>query len=813
MGRFIEMTHEVYKAKVGDKFGTVVPCIFTDEPQFATKTQLSNPRAKDDIFLPWTGDIADTFKEAYSEDLIRNLPEMFWNLPNGKASTIRYSFHDHVCERFVSAHMDQISTWCRKNNIILNGHMMEEPTLYSQTTALGEAMRCYRNVEMPGIDLLCDWTEYNTAKQASSVARQNGIRGTMSEIYGVTHWYFTFEGHKGCGDWQAALGITFRVHHLTWVSMAGEGKRDYPACIGYQSPWYKEYGYVEDHFARVGVVMTRGKALTRVAVIHPIESYWLSFGPNGSGDEQGFRDQAFSDLSNWLLHGLIDFDFIAESLLPGQITKKRIGKVLNVGHCKYDVVIVPNLRTIRSTTLKILRDFAKAGGKVIIAGSHPSLVDASIPSSSPSIQQSTSVFWSQQSILCAVDEYRDLRIVKDDGNPMDNVLYQMREEDNKRYVFICNRDRNNAVQTVVQIKGAWDVENMDTFTGEEKPISTKSEAGWTSFIYRFEGCASLLLRLSPRKDHITQQISAMNLRSPDPIKTCSPLQLDSVTLSEPNALMLDYASFKLSDTDWSEPAEVLRIDNIIRDRLQMPRKGMAWTQPWAIEPSQREPKTQVTMRFTFESAINVNFETHLALEDAADRKIILNDILIPSSKDHINGWWVDEAIKTVLIPADVIKKGANTLTLAFPFGILTNIERIYIIGSFGVSLSGHATCIQPLDLSSLTWGNIATQLLPFYVGNVTYSCTLPELTTASNSHSKLTLSVPQYSSPVLTVTDLSSEKKLGRIALQPHMLSIPSSTKKIKITAFGNRYNAFGHIHLPDWVGGCYPDMFRSKSY
>jgi len=139
---------------------------------------------------------------------------------------------------------------------------MEEPSLHSQTTALGEAMRCYRSMGMPGMDLLVDWVEYNTAKQVSSVARQNGLCGAMTEIYGVTHDYFTFEGHKGCGDWQAALGITFRVHHLTWVSMLGKGKRDYPACIGYQSPWYKEYRYVEDHFARVGAAMTRGKAVT-----------------------------------------------------------------------------------------------------------------------------------------------------------------------------------------------------------------------------------------------------------------------------------------------------------------------------------------------------------------------------------------------------------------------------------------------------------------------------------------------------------------------------------------------------------------------
>ena len=315
----------------------------------------------------------------------------------------------------------------------------------------------------------------------------------MSEIYGVTHWYFTFEGHKGCGDWQAALGITFRVHHLTWVSMAGEGKRDYPACIGYQSPWYKEYGYVEDHFARVGVAMTRGKAITRVGVIHPIESYWLSFGPNG-GDEMSIRDRAFEDLTTWLLHGLIDFDFISESLLPGQHKKGLKGK-LSVGHCEYDVIILPNLRTIRSCTLKILREFSKNGGTVIIAGSSPELVDAEVAKSLPTIERSFSVLWCKQSILDALEAFRELRISMQGGPPTDILLYQMRQDDDERFVFICNTDRSSAVETTVQLKGSWAVRVLDTLTGEESHLWSNSSNGWTTFPYKFEGCASLLLRL------------------------------------------------------------------------------------------------------------------------------------------------------------------------------------------------------------------------------------------------------------------------------------------------------------------------------
>jgi hypothetical protein len=112
------------------------------------------------------------------------LPEIVWNLQQGEASLARYHFHDHVCERFVSSFMDQLSQWCRGNGVALTGHMMEEPFLKTQTGSLGEAMRCYRSLDLPGIDLLCDQFEYNTVKQATSVARQNGARGAMCEIYG-----------------------------------------------------------------------------------------------------------------------------------------------------------------------------------------------------------------------------------------------------------------------------------------------------------------------------------------------------------------------------------------------------------------------------------------------------------------------------------------------------------------------------------------------------------------------------------------------------------------------------------------------------
>ncbi len=211
--KFIEVTHERYAQWFEQDFGGAVPAIFTDEPQFSAKLTLSFPDENADAVLPWTDDLDDTFQAAYGESLLDKLPEVLWELPGDQVSAVRYHFHDHVTERFTQAFSDQIGAWCEKHHIMLTGHMMEEPTLRSQTRMLGEAMRAYRGFQLPGIDMLCDWREYTTAKQTQSAAHQYGRPGVLSELYGVTNWDFEFRGRlassAGCNSACAAFVLGF----------------------------------------------------------------------------------------------------------------------------------------------------------------------------------------------------------------------------------------------------------------------------------------------------------------------------------------------------------------------------------------------------------------------------------------------------------------------------------------------------------------------------------------------------------------------------------------------------------------------------
>ncbi len=711
--------------------------------------------------------------------------------------------------------MDQIAGWCRDHGIALMGHMMQEPTLRSQTESLGEAMRCYRNLDVPGIDILHDAVEYNTAKQASSVSKQrNGARGaTMSELYGVTNWTFDFTGYKGSGDWQAALGISFRVPHLTPVTLAGEGKRDYPAAIGYQAPWYKEWKWLEDHFARVNYALTRGTARTRVAVIHPIESFWLCYGPlDRNEDEQIHRMDAFENLSSWLLHGLIDFDFISESLFPEQTALSNIkdGQPLRVGQCQYEAIIVPNLSTIRATTLERLSAFTAAGGKVIVAGSAPIYVDARKPSRPITIPSCINVGFSKFEILGQLLEQRDLLIIEHWGTKAETLLYQMREDGEDRYLFVCNTDRKKQITSTISVRGGFDVVVLDTLGGTEWRMRTVEERlGWTTWPWTFDGAGSLLVRLVPPTGAsvINGKPQTVYRKS---FGTLGSVILDHVELSERNVLLLDKASWRLAGEDtWQPVSEILRIDNLVRKKLELPLKTEAFRQPWSQPPSARDIRGSLHLRFAFESSEDISSLIELAVEDLDTLYIRFDGMDIEPKS---TGWWVDEAIHKVVIQKEgtTLKKGSHLLELEMPFHMLTMVERIYLLGHFGVTLMGESAVMHTLDLQKFRFGDWTRQGLPFYAGNVVYhtDIEIPQ----ENDHNQIAIEAPQYEGPLVTV-QLDSLPTKHTLSLHPsyaYLGNLAAGRHTLTFTSFGNRENSFGTVHLPSgkthWHG---PNAWR----
>lgn len=802
---FIRITYERYYEIVGKSFGAVTPAIFTDEPQFSHKSTLEYTHQDKDVTLPWTGDLPETYQASYAgEDLLNSIPELLWELPNGKASVVRYHYHDHIAERFSAAFADQCGKWCGDHKIMLTGHMMEEPTLYSQTAALGEAMRSYRSFQLPGIDMLSDSREYTTAKQAQSAARQFGCPGVMSELYGVTNWDFDFRGHKLQGDWQAVLGVTVRVPHLSWVSMNGEAKRDYPSTFNYQSPWYEEYPYIENHFARVNTAMTRGRPICLIGVIHPIESYWLHWGAKEA--TQAIRQQMddhFQNLTEWLLRSMHDFDFISESLLPEQCSISDItNEEFPVGKMAYKVILVPPVETLRSTTLERLEIFQNAGGRLIFLGSAPTLCDAYENDRGRKLWERTEhVNFNCTAIAEALQSFREIEIREAGGAPVSHLFYQLREDESGRWVFIASADKpvNQDIPPTklpkyqIKLRGEYDISIYDTISGEIHEADGQIQNGWTALTCLLYEHDSLLLRLTPsaknlkilEKPPITKIVGKSYFQSPVPI-----------TLCEPNVLLLDLAEYALDDGMWRPKDEILRLDNVLRTELGWPLRMEAIAQPWCA--TNNDTPHTLRLRFSFQSKVKVT-GAMFAMENAVNATVTLNG----QKSGSVMGWYVDKCIGKMSLPD--IQQGENDIEVSFPYGSKVDVESCYLLGDFGVEVKG-CQCILTEPVRELSFGDITRQGLPFYGGNLIYHM---EIETVGNA---LEIEASYYRSHLLRASV--DEKDVGLIAFSPYKIVVEDilpGKHRVDLTCFGTRVNTFGQLHRNDrynqWWG---PDSWRT---
>ncbi len=833
--KFVELTHQKYFDRLGKYFDRVVSSIFTDEPQHHVKKMPEFAVSEGNFELPFTDDLPETFRAATGMDLFDALPEVLWELPEGKYSEKRYRFHEHLSERFTEAFAGTIGKWCDEHDFRLTGHVLEEPRLGSQTRCVGEAMRPYWYFQLPGIDMLCDWREYSTAKQAASVSRQMGRGGVLSELDGVTDWDFTFSGHKGHGDWQAALGVTLRVPHLSFYSMAGEAKRDYPASISFQSPWWSKYHLIADHFARVNTAMTRGKASVKIGVIHPIESYYLDFGvENMTSVRQEAAESNFQALFEYLSGNLIDFDFISESLLPKFAAEGAAGldenKKFRVGEMAYDTVIVPPVNTLRSTTLDELEKFRDAGGRVIFAGKIPVCEDGKYSSRAAELaDRCEKINYSRAEMLDALKDQRELDAVLPDGRPAPGLFGQLRNDaDGERYCLVVNTSRGGgSFRFKLRIRGEYQLFFCDTFNGKITPLEAAVKDGWTELDTVAHSHWHLLLKLVPAAESGGEKLPEAFIGQSE-VENVTRLELSGkefpVRLDERNVLLLDQAKWKINDEKtWRPVEELLRLNNFARRIFGLGDVTGNIAQPW-VEPGTGKPVGKLFLRFEFESKVKVE-KPEFALEQPEAWKIRLDGKKVKFSD---RGFFVDPCLRKTFLPD--LKPGKHRLELEREYSDKTNVEWMYLLGDFGVEVSGYQAVLSS-PVRRLKFGPIDGQGLPFYTGNITYRMDF-EAEKTENLRLRIASRTEKGSLPAnLDIPAATREsafagfsgtllgvkldgKECPEIAFAPYESSLGKVKKgkhRLEITLYNSRYNAFGSLHLPfrlEWAG---PNLWRTE--
>lgn len=788
--KFIKTTHEKYKAVVGNEFGGTIPAIFTDEPQMALKQLPAYASGHSDISFPWTTDLDKIYTKRYNgENLIEKLPELVWDRSDGVYSCVKYRYYDITCELFAQNYAGKLAKWCNENNIALTGHVLCEQSTIEQSVWVGEAMRIYKNFTIPGIDMLCDNIELTTVKQAQSIVHQYEKEALMSELYGVTNWDFDFRGHKFQGDWQAALGVTLRVPHHALLSLKGCAKRDYPASINYQSPWYEDYSYVENHFARLNTVLTRGKPIVKVGVIHPVESIWLSYGPKDTTSELVCEiEENFQNVTRWLLSGMVDFDFISESLLPTQY--EETASNIKVGKMEYSTIIVPECLTIRSTTLDIINRFLEKGGRVIFIGKCPKYVDGKMSDMAKKLYdlcEHTSL--RKLDLLYLLNNERTAHIKNESGETLYKFVHTIRQDGDKKWLFIAHLEKDNRIDNIYEdnitiiLNGEYNPTLYDTVNAKHTEMDFEIKNGKTYIYKKVFPHDSLLIEL---KHGASEKNTSKEVQSTYKVVNFKENVL--YEREEDNVCVLDMASYCIDNGEEYPLEELTIIDDKCRKELNYPLADGCDTQPWVIENEKIEHYVKLKFSINSEDMIN---NVYIAAEEALS--IVFNEReceLFPQ------GYYVDENIKKYYL--GTIKKGINTIEIKAPIGKRISLENFFLLGNFDVIVRG---CEKKLIAPSkkIGFSDLTRQGLPFYGGNIIYK------TEISVKKCSLSVRVNRYRGAAVKVY-LDGEEK-GIIAYSPYIINIenvPEGKHEIAFKLLGNRVNTFSWLHNCDynnWFG------------
>ncbi len=811
MKEFVKLTHEAYRKKLGDDFGDRIPGIFTDEPHIWWH---------DSKTLQWWEGLPAAYAKWHKRDFWADLPYLYLDGP--EARKIRLLVHRTIHRQFCEAYSEPLYKWCEKNGLEHTGHYLLEDNFDVQIQCYcGGVMPFYRYHQAPGIDHLCRQVDgmLLTAKQVGSAARQLGRPRVLDEIFGVSRHTNTFEDFKWLADHDMVLGATFLCPHLTWYSMRGRRKRDYPPNWNYQQTYWRELRPLNDYFARVAYALMDGKAKPDALILHPIESGTsghrfglvpartmpgvdrkLEMPVDLPGEDYGHA-RHFDGLLRRTLDAVLNAGYDAD--LGDEILIEDLGSVegdtFRVGEMSYPIVIVLPATTWRPKTFKMLKQFVKNGGKVLILGQLPMELDCEDAAqewksfaTAPGV---CALPCSVKQIQEALDKIapRTYSLRGTDGRPVTKLYLQHRADGDQETFFIVNSDRDRAHDYVMTFFGkvSLPMAVWNPLDGTRARVIAHKVGDDLRYTFSLPPAGSLLLVTgagAADRAPLAEEWPSLNAGEVIPLSDTW-----QFARNEKNVLVMDRLSASLDGgkTWWDEDME-FRIRHRLADHFQT-RDALQW-QPWvAIRKGDYNGKGgEVVLRYKFKSAVEHPRCAYLVMEDLQKGEVTINGKRVDTSNA---GWHWDRGFGRVEI-TDLVNKGENTVLFRFDYDFLSEVEAAYIVGDFGVRLASPyegEIIEEPAELCNGSWMD---QGYPFFSGMMTYRTTFKA--PADEKRTFLRLNRPSGIMYKVRVNG----RPAGKILWHPFELELTEHLKvgrnELGIEVVSSRQNTFGPLHDRD---------------
>ena len=670
---FLKCTYDVYAEKLGDDFGgATMPGFFTDEPQFA--------RCK----TPWSYVLPAEFKKDTGYDPIPFLPLLF--IEREGYEKFRFDFWRTVSRLYTESFGKQIFDWCEKHNCKFTGHAMMEDSLYCQMACTAGVMPLYEYMHIPGMD----WLGRGIAsplipKQVGSVAKQLGKKFTLSETFACCGWDISFEELKWIAEWQYVNGINFMCQHLEGYSIRGLRKRDYPPCMFYQSPWWDDYKAFNDYFARLGKLIADSDEKADVLLVHPMHTGYIAYNGSNCAEIQKY-DAKLTEALRILSGNHIGYHLGDEVIMRehGSVD----GNALKVGLCTYHTVILPAMKTLDRSTLDLLTEYEKNGGKLLALGEKPTLVEGVHCPELDELMAKVEVLPANDGELITyslVKHGLKTITVSDKNGEIGSIHCRVNLLDGGKAYFFQNQDREHSYDAKIILDSDADAAALNLVNMEVRELDSIKQDGRTVVFLHFEPMQSYLILAGSDLPEAKKRAKPM---------LTLPLSRNwSYDGGDENALTLDTCQYILGEGgEYSEPRNILDImEKLLAERAN----------------------DKIKLRFTFEIDENADVQNMRSFRLVSE---LTDEFSISVNGNEVkwdgSSWWLDKSFKSIDIK-QFVKPGVNEIIVDGAFAqrqkvydvlfgenVLeternkltydTELESFYLVGDFSVySKSGY----------------------------------------------------------------------------------------------------------------------------
>lgn len=336
-----------------EKFPGEIEGIFSCEPQLGSGS------------IPWSFTLPAAYKDAYGEELLDVLPQLFNSV--GDYKNTRIKFWSLVAKLFSDNFLSPIYEWCKERNITFSASLFCNNTY--GFTSNGSTMMQFLNTDIPVVNIASkENLNPIPALMASSVAHQFGKEESIAILFSQGGHNSSFADLKKAAAMQFSHGISRISLSNESSSLRGLRKRTTSTHSYLRPELNTAHKVFNEYSSRISQVLSSGEAKFSTLLISNQTTAWTEYN-NGESDLIGNIFNSMLSSIKTLEKKHIPFHIGDELIMKEHAYVD--GDTLCIGTQRYKTVVLPENAVFLSSTEKLLSEFEHGGGFIVFSDSLP----------------------------------------------------------------------------------------------------------------------------------------------------------------------------------------------------------------------------------------------------------------------------------------------------------------------------------------------------------------------------------------------------------------------------------------------------------